>query len=311
MSVDTQPRLESARQAGADSPDAVLRTPDDLAKIVAAAAASNRWIGKVRLCAERRWYQRIHHGPDHDLWVISWLPGQSTGFHDHGGSSGAFVVASGVLEELRPDGQTHLAERGDPRSFGPDYAHDVRNVSNAPAISIHAYSPPLTEMNDYQFIDGQLIPGKGKHWRADRMSPDSRSWPENSEDHASDSRIEQILSAARARLQRVSPEAAQEAAARANAVLVDIRPASQRALEGTIPGALIVERNVLEWRFDPNSDARLPIANDANLYVIVFCSEGYASSLAAADLQDIGLWRATDIVGGFQAWQAAGLPIGS
>jgi len=96
--------------------------------------------------------------------------------------------------------------------------------------------------------------------------------------------------------------------AKENAVLVDIRPASQRAVEGTIPGALIVERNVLQWRFDPISDARLSIANDPDLQVIVFCSEGYASSLAAADLQDVGLWRATDIVGGFRAWLEMGLP---
>jgi rhodanese-related sulfurtransferase len=90
-------------------------------------------------------------------------------------------------------------------------------------------------------------------------------------------------------------------------VLVDIRPAAQRAAEGEIPGALIVERNVLEWRFDPASDARLPQAS-YDLRVIVVCSEGYTSSLAAAALQDLGVRQATDLDGGFQAWQAAGLP---
>jgi Cysteine dioxygenase type I len=98
----------------------------------------------VRLRGDRRWYERIYDGPDYDLWVISCLPGQSTGFHDHGTSSGAFVVATGVLEELRPDGRRYPAERDKPRSFGPGYAHDVRNASDAPAISIHAYLPPLT-----------------------------------------------------------------------------------------------------------------------------------------------------------------------
>jgi rhodanese-related sulfurtransferase len=90
-------------------------------------------------------------------------------------------------------------------------------------------------------------------------------------------------------------------------VLVDIRPAAQRASEGTVPGALVVERNVLEWRFDPRSDACLPIA-DYDLHVIVLCSEGYTSSLAAASLRDLGVHRAGDVIGGFQAWKAAGLP---
>jgi rhodanese-related sulfurtransferase len=93
------------------------------------------------------------------------------------------------------------------------------------------------------------------------------------------------------------------------AILVDIRPDAQRAIEGSIPGALVVERNVLEWRFDPASSSRLPIATDHGIQLIVFCSEGYASSLAAAALQDLGLWRATDMVGGFHAWRATGLPI--
>ena len=91
-------------------------------------------------------------------------------------------------------------------------------------------------------------------------------------------------------------------------MLVDIRPAAQRAAEGEIPGALIVERNVLEWRFDPASDASLPQAS-YDLEVIVVCSEGYTSSLAAAALQDLGVRGATDLDGGFRAWQEAGLPV--
>ncbi len=90
------------------------------------------------------------------------------------------------------------------------------------------------------------------------------------------------------------------------AVLVDIRPAALRAAEGEVPQALVVERNVLEWRFDPTSDARLPIA-DYDLQVVVICQEGYTSSLAAAALLDLGVGRATDVIGGFAAWRAAGL----
>ncbi|WP_225991792.1 rhodanese-like domain-containing protein [Actinomadura montaniterrae] len=119
--------------------------------------------------------------------------------------------------------------------------------------------------------------------------------------------IDEILAAARGRLDRLDPRAA-HAESGAGALLVDIRPAAQRAAEGEIPGALIVERNVLEWRFDPQSGARLPQATGHDVRVIVFCSEGYTSSLAAASLHDLGLTRATDVVGGFKAWRDAGLP---
>lgn len=119
--------------------------------------------------------------------------------------------------------------------------------------------------------------------------------------------IDDMLADARAGLVRLSPAEA-ELAVRKGAVLVDIRPAAQRAAEGEIPGALIIERNVLEWRFDPACDARLPIAS-YDLQVIVFCSESYTSSLAAAALQELGIRRATDLAGGFKAWQASGLPV--
>ncbi|GAA1744248.1 rhodanese-like domain-containing protein [Luedemannella helvata] len=118
--------------------------------------------------------------------------------------------------------------------------------------------------------------------------------------------IDEILADARSRLDRIGPAEAAAAAAD-GAVLVDIRPAAQRRAHGEIPGSLIIERNVLEWRFDPRSDARLPIAS-FDLRVVVLCQEGYTSSLAAASLRDLGLHRATDLAGGYVAWQAAGLP---
>ncbi|HEY0127123.1 MAG TPA: rhodanese-like domain-containing protein [Blastococcus sp.] len=119
--------------------------------------------------------------------------------------------------------------------------------------------------------------------------------------------IDELLADARSRLDRVTPHEAAARVAR-GAVLVDIRPAAQRAREGEVPGALVVERNVLEWRFDPASDARLPQATGYDVDVVVLCSEGYTSSLAADALRTLGLRRATDVVGGFQAWAAAGLP---
>ncbi len=120
--------------------------------------------------------------------------------------------------------------------------------------------------------------------------------------------IDQILAAARSRLDRLAPAAAYEAQ-RAGAVLVDTRPIAQRAEYGQIPGALVIERNVLEWRFDPRSAARLAVADRYDLPVVVYCQQGYSSSLAAASLQDLGLHRATDLAGGFDAWLAAGLPM--
>ena len=120
------------------------------------------------------------------------------------------------------------------------------------------------------------------------------------------SRIDTVLEAARARLTR-SPAAEVPAAVERGAILVDIRPAAQRAAEGSVPGALVIERNVLEWRCDPTSDARIADAVDDDVEWIVLCSEGYTSSLAAAALQDLGLHRATDVAGGYHALVAAGV----
>ncbi|MDT7697904.1 MAG: hypothetical protein QOJ30_229 [Pseudonocardiales bacterium] len=119
--------------------------------------------------------------------------------------------------------------------------------------------------------------------------------------------IAEVLADARARLDRVGPERAAELHEQ-GAVLVDTRPQWQRDDEGAIPGALIIERNHVEWRLDPSSDAKIPEATDHDVTWILFCSEGYSSSLAAASLQELGLHKATDLDGGFKAWAAAGLP---
>ncbi len=119
--------------------------------------------------------------------------------------------------------------------------------------------------------------------------------------------IDELLAAARDRLERVDASAA-VTAQRDGALLVDIRPVAQRLASGVIPGALVIERNVLEWRLDPASDARLPVADSYDRRIVLYCQSGYASSLAAASLQDLGLVGATDLIGGIEAWQAAGLP---
>ena len=120
--------------------------------------------------------------------------------------------------------------------------------------------------------------------------------------------IDDVLAEARAGLDRLDPRDAW-VAVESGALLVDIRPAAQRAEEGEVPQAVVIERNVLEWRLDPASAHRIPEATGYDVQVIVLCSEGYTSSLAAAALADLGLHRSTDVVGGFHAWARAGLPV--
>ena len=120
--------------------------------------------------------------------------------------------------------------------------------------------------------------------------------------------IDELLSEARERIDRVSPaEAAAEL--REGALLVDIRAESQRAADGVVPDALYHPRNVLEWRMDPSSGHDDPAVGGVDRRVIVMCNEGYQSSLAAATLREIGFARAADLDGGFQAWRGAGLPV--
>ena len=119
------------------------------------------------------------------------------------------------------------------------------------------------------------------------------------------SRIDKVLDAARDRLHRL-PASAVPGALERGAILVDIRPQAQRDREGNVAAALVIERNVLEWRCDPTSDAKLPEAVDDDVEWVVLCSEGYTSSLAAASLVDLGLHKATDVVGGYHALKAEG-----
>jgi len=137
-----------------------------LAGVVRRLAASPAdWLARVRLNPAGRWYERIHLDDGHEVWVISWLPGQATGFHDHGGSAGAFAVVWGTLVERRVAGATTTGQvlakpvrAGGSRAFGPRYIHDVRNAAaSAVAVSVHAYSPPLPAMTRYDLTPGGLV----------------------------------------------------------------------------------------------------------------------------------------------------------
>lgn len=120
--------------------------------------------------------------------------------------------------------------------------------------------------------------------------------------------IDQLLAEARGGLDRLDPPTVRDAM-RSGATLIDIRSESQIGQDGVVPGALVIARNVLEWRLDPASGHRHPRSPGPEDQVIVMCDAGYASSLAAATLQQLGFARATDLDGGFQAWRAAGLPV--
>jgi hypothetical protein len=139
-------------------------SPAQLASVVGTIAASPAlWRPLVQFRAGRRWFHRLEHSdPAYELWLLSWLPGQQTGFHDHGDASGAFAVADGdLLESTARPGRREVASRslaaGAVRSFGSAYLHDVRNASDRPAVSVHAYSPALSLMRRYEMTASGLV----------------------------------------------------------------------------------------------------------------------------------------------------------
>ena len=299
--------------------DATTRRTGAAGLAAALAAAAPHWLDLVEYRARSRWTHLLPtdeaaavldpdlHADlaDAQVWLLSWLPEQGTPLHDHGTSAGAFSVVRGILtERVVAAGRTGVHERTDEltagrvRHFGPHYVHQVTNTG-ARAGGQRARLHPGPGLDEH--LPGRR-PGPRPHRHRARggglVSAPALPRPRT---------IDELLAEARSRIERVTPR---EAAARIadGALLVDIRPAAQRAREGEVPGSLIVERNVLEWRFDPASDARLPQATGYDVDVIVLCSEGYTSSLAADALRSLGLHRATDVIGGFLAWAAAGLP---
>lgn len=149
--------------------DQVILTPQQLAaEVRRLTSAPAEWVARVRLDPEGRWYEQIRMNDAYELWLISWLPGHLTGFHDHGGANGAFGVMWGELDEhvvVRGAGGSlggSAAKRlaaGTVRSFGPRHVHDVRNSSaGSVAVSVHAYSPPLSAMTRYDLTPGGLVP---------------------------------------------------------------------------------------------------------------------------------------------------------
>jgi rhodanese-related sulfurtransferase len=271
---------------------------DDLAALVERFAEDVRsGCYEIRSDSSQRWHVRIHQDELVDVWLISWTESQRTELHDHGDSRGVFTVVKGTLTEAVWDGSAlreHTLESGETVRFESAYVHDVYNQAGEVAVSVHAYSPPLSRMSYYDVQDGDLM-ALATTWTDDPETP--------APTYAS---VDELLASARAGLPRLAPvEAA--AAIEEGALLVDIRPEWQRRRDGEVPGSLIVERNHLEWRLHPASDARIKQAVAGQRWVVI-CAEGYTSSLAAASLNSLGL-PAADVIGGIAAWADAGLPV--
>jgi rhodanese-related sulfurtransferase len=324
--VTPERQQEIGEVLGGLVPPAGRLAPAQLRAVSAGLAARRGlWADLVVRDPDVRWYLPLHRSNSCDVWLLAWERGQDTDWHDHGGSSGSFAVAEGCLvEQYRAPGGRRIARRpvraAEAVAFGPAHVHNVAHGGGGPATSIHAYSPPLMAMTYYSATSYGLIAretvavdgpegarGRGGAGTAlaaalasaATLTPDALPTDAPS--------IDELLAEARSGLTRLRPEAA-FAVLTDGAVLVDIRPLEQRITEGEVPGAIIIGRNVLEWRLDPRSEARIPALARADAQIIVMCSEGYASTLAAATLRRIGLREATDLDGGFQAWKTAGLP---
>jgi predicted metal-dependent enzyme (double-stranded beta helix superfamily) len=140
-----------------------------LGRMVGAIAAQpESWRDIVRFDAGQRWYHRLDLTDEYEVWLLSWLPGQHTGFHDHGEAVGAFAVALGRLAEctvpaVRPRARSRTFAAGRIRPFGAGHVHDMVNACAAPAVSVHAYSPPLTAMRRYELTAAGLVHTSTEH----------------------------------------------------------------------------------------------------------------------------------------------------
>jgi len=273
--------------------------------------------------SEARWRPHVVHDPagrrpvrlvateTYEVWVIGWTRGQRVDLHDHGDAVGVLLVTEGVLDEwVYRDGQLQVRTVGAGAAVDlpAGLIHEVVAPELADASSIHVYSPPLTTMGFYDRGDGSNLrtddvgndPDRDGDPLGNDVTPEQLGAPEEP------SAIASHLDAVRRCLNRVAPEDLAGAVS-AGALVVDIRPEADRRADGELPGAVVVERIHLEWRLDPTSPDRLPQA-DGSRRVIVVCNEGYASSLAAATLRQLGLHDATDLAGGYRAWAALSPP---
>ncbi len=147
-------------------------SPVQLGRLVRDVVAAGEWLEEVMFSTDERWFERMELTDNYEIWLLSWLPSQHTGFHDHGEAAGAFAVAQGELQERTASPGSRkvkyrTAAQGTVSAFGPRHLHDMGNVSSAPAISVHAYSPPLTAMRRYQMTPSGLTLVRTEHAELD------------------------------------------------------------------------------------------------------------------------------------------------
>ena len=262
------------------------------------ALVAEAWVDSLERHPNARTGLRILATESYDVWLLRWPAGTAVSPHHHGESDAAFVVSSGALKETRwldgrreerpiAPGQGATVERG--------VVHDV----GAPveALSVHVYAPPLSRMAFFDDQAEKVLLEAPVDQSDDSVIVGGCSIIENS------GRLETMLEEARERISpRIEPRDL-AAAIDGGALVVDLRPAELRQRDGEFEGALVIDRNVLEWRLDPFGFHRIHEASDADRPVILVCDEGYASSLAAVSLLDLGRRNVTDLMGGYQAWR--------
>jgi predicted metal-dependent enzyme (double-stranded beta helix superfamily) len=160
MATETASRVITPKHS--TQPGVAGLSPGGLGQLVQRIVAAERqWQPIVRFTPGQRWFHRLELADDYEVWLLSWLPGQQTGFHDHGEACGAFAVAQGELREtLGSPGSSRVRQRraaaGSVTPFGARHLHNVHNAADSPAVSVHAYSPPLTAMRRYEMAPDGL-----------------------------------------------------------------------------------------------------------------------------------------------------------
>lgn len=164
--------VTTAAESNAGSPAGRLLSRAELGRLVQDVAAAEDWIDQVMFCTDQRWFHRLELSAQHEIWLLSWLPSQHTGFHDHGEAAGAFAVVQGeLLESVASHENTGVqcrrAVQGTVRTFGGQHVHDMRNICAVPAISLHAYSPPLASMRRFEMTASGLALVRTDHAELD------------------------------------------------------------------------------------------------------------------------------------------------
>ena len=284
-----------------DAPTQVVApiTPETLLDMASGMAlVAEAWVDSLERHPDARTGLRILATQSYDVWLLRWPAGTAVSPHHHGDSDAAFVVSSGALKETRwldgrreerpiAPGQGAIVERG--------VVHDV--AAPVEALSVHVYAPPLSRMAFFCDQAERVLLEAPVDQSHDAVIVGGSSGIQHS------GRLETMLEKARERISpRIEPRDL-AAAIDGGALVVDTRPADLRQRDGELERAVVIERNVLEWRLDPFGSHRIQEASDAERPVILVCDEGYASSLAAVSSLDLGRRNATDLIGGYQAWR--------